>query len=169
MILMRIVARVRKDQVGIHRLQVLERGLDFAAVIRHESIAKRFQERSLQSAPSKECSRILRFGMARAYRAEYHPMETGAGITLAQLKNRAATANFEIVGMRPQAEHLECAALARPQVQLHHTVADTTWEPFWFAVFASLQTFQGAAPRLNSSNRCLSLNVSMHCQNPLYL
>src|ERR1700685_917222 len=96
-------------------------------------------------------------------------MKCGAGITLAQLKNRASAANFEIVGMCPQTEHLERAALARPQIQLHHTVADITSEPFWFAGLASLQTFHGAGPRLNSSRRCLSLKVSMHCQNPLYL
>jgi len=53
--------------------------------------------------------------------------------------------------------------------QVEHVRAGVTFELFEAEPAPWFQTFQGAVVWFSSSRCCLSLKVSMHCQNPVYL
>src|ERR1700733_50528 len=145
MILMRIPTVVSKNEVRRDRLQLLKHFLDFGAGKRHETVVEGLQHRTRSNVVAQEqfgCP--LRLGLADSGSAKHHPLELTVGIALRQPKNRAAAANFDIVGMRAEAQNGWSSANPSKQVQTHHARTEMTWGSFedGFAVWP--QIFHGA-------------------------
>src|SRR5262245_7079851 len=101
-------------------------------------------------------------------------MKSRGGILRRQSQNGSPAADFNIVGMTTQTEHRQPGMTAPVERKRNHAPVATSARPSGatsLSVASPLfHTFHGATLReFISSNRCLSLKVSMHCQKPVYL
>src|SRR5580658_11065619 len=90
-------------------------------------------------------------------------MKLAEPILFPQPQDCSATADFDVIGVRTQAQNSKrFAILLARKTKLNHATTRVAGWPFF-------HKHQGAVPDASNSSRiCLSLKVSMHCQNPLY-
>src|SRR5579872_5290571 len=100
MILVRVAALMGEDQVRRDaRPEGFEYVLHLGAHERQEAVPVVLQKRSVRDGgPCEEGGGTLGLGGADANRAEHNPMKDAAGILCSQSKDRAAAADFNIVG-----------------------------------------------------------------------
>src|SRR6266446_5483777 len=105
---MRVLTVVSEDEVwGHYLLQLFESRFHLGTHKRHESVRKNFQQRPSQGGGTDEQrSRASRLSLPDSNGAKHYPVKHTARILLGQTKDGAATANFDIVGMRAQAQDL---------------------------------------------------------------
>ena len=170
MVLMRVVSPGTKNQVRIRRLlQLFESRLNLGPDIRHEPIGKGFESKFANRRSSEQLGRATRLCLASADSVAYHPVKLCSRIVFTEGKEGSTTTNFDIVGVCSQAQHSQGAAGGWLEPKPDHITAESTFAGIGVGVATWFQTFHGAVVWSNSSNRCLSLKVSMHCQKPLYL
>ena len=115
------------------------------------------------SLPAVNRSAAFRASLPRLpCRTENNPVKLQIGISsVSDMQKRSAAPNLDVVGMRTKAENRErspASLLARLSFIMQQ-LASADW-PFF-------HTHHGASPDASNSSRiCLSLKVSMHCQNP---
>src|ERR1700674_2006377 len=107
MILMRVLAVVSENEIRRDRLlQFFKNRFQFGTRKRHESIGKRFEQRSLQPTRTDEQrSPTSRLGLSSPYRTENHPVKHAPWILLGQPQNSPATTNLDVVGVGAQTEN----------------------------------------------------------------
>src|SRR5436309_11092929 len=103
---MRVFATVSENQIRGQLLQFLFKdGFHLAARVWHESILKCLQRHALQTRTGKQFSCASRFGLAHSNRTKDSPVEHAGWILLSQTQDRAATAYFDIVGVRAETKN----------------------------------------------------------------
>src|SRR6266403_597189 len=118
MVLVGILAVVRKDKVRGNRLQLFEDRFDFPTDKRHESILEFLQQGRLGNILSgKQRGPTLRFSGPDSKRAEHHPIYQAIRILLGQTEDRRATANFDVVRMRSQTKNFGGRSCIKWQIQ----------------------------------------------------
>src|SRR5689334_5264687 len=170
-VLMRILAVMGEDEIRRDLpLQLLEHRLDLAADVGQKAVRESLQEQKLQAfGTGKQRSGPARLLLPFSDSAEYHPVELAVGILPGQLENGPPAPDFNVVGMASEAQDLQRPPAGAVQAELDHAPAVMATTPSGDRPAPFSQTFQGAeASAFSSSRRCLSLNVSMHCQKPSY-
>src|ERR1700730_8793957 len=106
MILVRVLAVVRENKIRQDRLfQIFKNRFHFGTRKRHESIGKRFEQRSLQLIRTDEQrSPTSRLRLSRPYHTENHPVKHAPWILLGQPQNSPTTTNRDVVGVGAQTE-----------------------------------------------------------------
>src|SRR5581483_1059010 len=101
---MRIFPVVCKDDIRRDNLlHLFKCRFDLRASKRHETVRVLLQEKLLQTAGTRKQIRTsLGFGLTHTGRAKYDPIEPAVRILFDQTKNRASTANLDIVRMSTQ-------------------------------------------------------------------
>ncbi len=109
MVLMSVFAVVSEDEVrGNRLLHLFEDRFHFGTNKRHESVWKSLQQWSFQTGgASKKRSRTLRLSLSHFAGTEHDPMKHAARVLLGQMKDCAATAYFDVVGVCSKAQDFE--------------------------------------------------------------
>src|SRR4051812_29553928 len=109
MILVRIFAAMREDQVGRYfPLQLLEDGLDFSAVERQEAIGKALEQRfPAESAAGKQFGSPQGLGPPDAVSRKHHPAERTRGMLFGEPEDCAAATDFDVVRMAAETQNLQ--------------------------------------------------------------
>jgi len=96
--------------------------------------------------------------------AQYDPVDRQPRQASLQLKKCSATADLNVVTVRPNAKDAQCG-LRFIQVEVEHRRG--SWHYVRAVAGCCFQIIQGQSPRASlRSKLILSLNVSMHCQKP---
>src|SRR5581483_996837 len=180
-ILVSVLPVVSEDQVRIGLpFELFEQVLHLVAHERQEAVGKGAENLFAERAGGrKQLGTADRFGAPLILSTENHPMNSRTGMPLSQREQRTSAADFDVVGMGPQAQNLERRPAAPIQAEMDHACPTGTSAQDGSASRAApaapftasfLQTCHGGLPLdSSSSSRCLSLNVSMHIQKPWYL
>lgn len=131
-ILMRVIVIVSEDEIrGDCLFQLLEDGLYFGAHKWHESVRERFQQRRFQTGRArKQRGRAARLRFPGTNGAEHDPVKHATGVLVHQAKDRAPTADFDIVRMAAQTQNLQSSSDPSVQIQRDHTLAIIVSESF---------------------------------------
>ena len=182
-ILMAVASIMGEDHIGRNRmLQHLEVLLDLGTDVRKESVTKPLHDDLVSALRLQEqAGAVSRLPLPFRIRAEDHPVENGLRACRHKLEYRPAAADLDVVRMSAEAKHAEGPLHVTREVEREHQpdrsaprracgsgiggaaseAARTVAGP------GRCHTTHGASPRAyRSSRRCLSLNVSIDCQNP---
>jgi hypothetical protein len=107
MVLVAIREEVREHEVGLEGLfDLLEDLFDTLALIRKEAGLKSLYDNLLAAhALEKPARTALGFCGPPATRAEHNPAHFQVRPFTHELQQRAATTNFNVIGVRPEAKH----------------------------------------------------------------
>ena len=125
MILMGITVPVRENQIGLDlSFYLFEIILHLGAAVRQKTVTKVFESERLLAAGSEELCGFCSFLGSSTCRAENHPVEPHLREGALEIKQRAATANFDVVAMRAETEDSQSSIGIFAQVEREHELAD---------------------------------------------
>src|ERR1700691_2034405 len=124
MVLMRIAMPVREDDIWLNkRLQFFKKVLHPTAIVRQITIADLLENDISLTARHKPLGRLLRFELSNSHRTEDYPAEFRFHASPAQLEYRCTAANFNVVGMRAQAQNRQRFVTLFCPPELNHAVS----------------------------------------------
>src|SRR5579864_2998636 len=126
MILVRVFGIVSEDDIRRDGfLELFENILYFPAGKRHESVAKGLYDGASEPRSlDKQGSCVACLCLPNSCSAEYDPVKHGAGILFGKSKDRAATADLNIVGMGAETKNLQLSVRGPIEAQRDHRSAD---------------------------------------------
>src|ERR1035441_8215422 len=159
-ILVQIGTVMAEDQIRVWLLlQSLKHFLDRCILRREKAIAKTVHDhlgavRTTQEAPGAGA----KLALAPRIRAKHDPGDIGI-VAPQQRQSRPAAADIDVIAMRADRNDPQPLSTRAPFAEFDGSHAQG---PLF-------HTIQGQAPRASSRSKViLSLNVSMHCQNPCH-
>ena len=121
MILVQVVAIVGKDQIGRELLQGFERFLDPGAFVREKTVAEiQNYDLGVSARLQELLGGLSGLSPALGSRAENNPVEFQLRIFLQQTKDRPTAADFYVIAVCTEAEHLTERSLAAIEIEFKH-------------------------------------------------
>src|SRR5580704_930961 len=170
MVLMRVIAVVRKNKVRGGSFQPLKETLDLRSVERKEAIAKTFDEDLLfLGGFQKQLRAQTGFLLPLFVRTKNYPHDFQMGVSREQTQNGPAAPNLDIVGVRPEAENFKGRGAALGKTQWKHKSSfENAQAPAASAVAVGLPHFPRCSATGAKTFQLLFVFESVHaCPEPV--